>query len=80
VLGPEHFNDDVAFIHSLPALRMMEIFGIWLPIAFHAALGVHFTIKGAKPNASAYPYGSNWRYTLQRVTRIVALLFIFLHL
>ncbi|MCC6680097.1 MAG: succinate dehydrogenase [Phycisphaeraceae bacterium] len=78
--GVHHFDSDVWFIHSLPALRLMEIFGIWLPIAFHAGLGIYYGLVGARPNAVAYPYPDNWRYTLQRFTGYIALIFIFLHL
>ena len=77
--GAEHFDSDVHFIHSLPALRLIEIFGIWLPIAFHAALGVVYTFTG-RPNTPSYPYQGNVRYTLQRVTGMLALVFIFVHL
>ncbi|MEE9211604.1 MAG: succinate dehydrogenase cytochrome b558 subunit [Phycisphaeraceae bacterium] len=77
--GPEHFDHDVLFIRSLPALRLIEIFGIWLPIAFHAALGVVYTFTG-RPNMPNYPYQGNVRYSLQRVTGIIALIFIFLHM
>ncbi|MEM9415059.1 MAG: succinate dehydrogenase cytochrome b558 subunit [Planctomycetota bacterium] len=78
--GAEHYNSDVWFIHSLPALRLMEIFLIWLPIAFHAGLGIVYTFKGQKINVGAYRYGGNVRYVLQRVTGMIALVFIFLHL
>jgi len=72
------FQHEVNFIHSMPALLFMEIL-IWVAIGFHAALGIVYTVVGAKPNASTYPYWDNWRYTLQRATGIIALVFIFLH-
>lgn len=72
------FQHEVEWIHSLPALIFLEIFGLWLPIAFHAGLGVVYTVTGA-PNTSSYKYMDNWRYTLQRVTGVLALVFIFLH-
>lgn len=72
------FQHEVEFIHSLPALLIIEV-SLWLGIGFHAALGLVYTFSG-KPNVKAYPYGGNWRYTLQRVTGILALIFIFLHI
>ncbi len=73
------FQHEVEFIHSMPALLFLEIFGLWLPIAFHAGLGFVYTFSG-RPNSTAYPYGGNWRYTLQRVTGILAFIFIFVHI
>lgn len=73
------FQHEVEFIHNMPALLFIEIFGLWLPIAFHAVLGLVYTFSG-KLNSVHYPYMDNWRYSLQRVTGIIALLFIFLHI
>ncbi len=73
------FQHEVAFIHSMPALLFIEI-GLWLAIAFHAGLGVVYTFVGAKPNVDKYDFGDNWRYSLQRITGIIALIFIFLHI
>lgn len=73
------FQHEVEFIHSMPALLFLEVFGLWLPIAFHAGLGFVYTFSG-RPNSTAYPYGGNWRYTLQRVTGILAFIFIFVHI
>ncbi len=73
------FQHEVNFIHSMPALLFLEI-GIWLGIGFHAALGIVYTVSGNQPNAARYGWWDNWRYTLQRVTGILALVFIFLHI
>ncbi len=72
------FQHEVEFIHSLPALLILEI-TIWASIAFHAALGLVYTFSG-KLNVDRYPYQDNWRYTLQRITGVLALIFIFLHI
>ncbi|MCX5658824.1 MAG: hypothetical protein NTW19_03780 [Planctomycetota bacterium] len=73
------FQHEVEWIHSLPALLITEVFGLWLPIAFHAALGLAYTFGGL-PNTRTYKYGDNWRYTLQRTTGMLALIFIFFHI
>lgn len=72
------FQHEVEFIHSLPALLVMEIV-LWVSIGFHAGLGLVYTFVGAKPNVAHYGYFDNWRYSLQRITGIIALGFIFVH-
>ncbi|MBI1336629.1 MAG: succinate dehydrogenase [Phycisphaera sp.] len=72
------FQHEVEFIHSLPALVIIEV-SLWLGIGFHAALGLVYTFTG-KANVKCYSYMDNVRYTLQRVTGILALIFIFLHI
>lgn len=72
------FQHEVDFIHATPALLFVEV-GLWLSIAFHAGLGVVYTVTG-KANVQHYRYMDNWRYVLQRVTGIIALVFIFLHI
>lgn len=72
------FQHEVEFIHNLPALLILEIGGLWLPIAFHAILGVYYIFQG-KGNSHSYRYGGNIRYTLQRWTAWASLAFIFYH-
>lgn len=77
--GPERFNESVLAIHHLPYLWALELFGIFLPLAFHAGYGVKIALT-AHPNVRSYPYMANQRYTLQRVTGYIALVFIIIHL
>jgi succinate dehydrogenase / fumarate reductase, cytochrome b subunit len=77
--GPATFNEKVLFIHHLPYLWALELFGIFLPLAFHAGYGVVIAMQ-AEPNSHSYPYMANKRYTLQRITGYIALLFIIIHL
>lgn len=77
--GPERFNEAVRGIHHLPYLWALELFGIFLPLAFHALYGVKIALT-ARPNAHEYPYMANRRFTLQRVTGYIALIFIVVHL
>jgi len=72
------FQHEVDFIHNLPALIFLEIFGLWLPIGFHAGLGVIYMLQG-KGNSQTYKYGDNLRYSLQRWSAWIALIFIFYH-
>ncbi|MAY75997.1 MAG: hypothetical protein CMJ31_15020, partial [Phycisphaerae bacterium] len=69
------FQHEVDFINNLPLLLLIEIFGLWLPIAFHSLLGVYYATTG-KSNLVRYSYQDNWRYTLQRWTGYIGLVFI----
>lgn len=77
--GPATFQKAVYQIHSLgPVLPIVEWLFIFLPIIFHAVLGV-VIIRGGLPNTNIYTNSSNVRYTLQRATGLIAFLFIFGH-
>ena len=76
--GKSVFQHEVDFIHSMPALLFIEI-ALWSSIGFHAALGFYYTFTG-KHNVRNYKYKGNYRYLLQRITGILALIFIFLHI
>jgi len=78
-LDEPHFNHHVGLIHSLPWLLAVEIVFIFIPLAFHAALGVTIAWEG-KANQFQYPYMNNWRYTLQRVTAWITVVFVMVHL
>jgi succinate dehydrogenase / fumarate reductase cytochrome b subunit len=73
------FQHEVTFINeSVPFLILLEI-TLWLSIGFHAVLGVYYA-KTGKSNTKRYEYQSNWRYTLQRVSGYIGILFIFYHI
>jgi succinate dehydrogenase / fumarate reductase cytochrome b subunit len=77
--SPATFQQSVYGIHSLGyLLPLVEWTFIFLPILFHAILGV-IIIRGALPNNSTYRYKNNFRYTLQRASGIIAFVFIFWH-
>ncbi len=77
--GSEKYNQSVSFIRGLPYLPLLEVFGIFLPIAFHAVYGIKIAMT-AQPNVAQYPYLANRRYLLQRVTGYIAFLFLIVHL
>jgi succinate dehydrogenase/fumarate reductase cytochrome b subunit (b558 family) len=77
--GESAFTQAVADIQALPYLPLIEIFGIFLPLAFHAVYGVVIALTG-KPNVTSYRYGRNWLYLLQRVSGLVTFVFIGYHL
>ncbi len=73
------FQRNVYSIHSLGKFLWVVEWGfIFLPLIFHAVIGV-VIIRGGVPNTSSYPLPSNIRYTLQRVTGIIAFFFIAWH-
>jgi succinate dehydrogenase / fumarate reductase cytochrome b subunit len=77
--GPGAFQDNVYKIHSLGRfLPVVEWTFIFIPILFHALVGI-WIIAGMDPNTSSYPYGANRRYTWQRITGMIAFLFIMWH-
>ena len=77
--GASTFQRAVYQIHSLGAvLPLVEWTFIFIPILFHAVLGVVIVWSGAL-NTTAYPYVNNVRYTLQRVTGLIAFAFIIWH-
>jgi succinate dehydrogenase / fumarate reductase cytochrome b subunit len=77
--GPGTFQDNVYKIHSLGrALPIVEWTFIFIPILFHAIVGVGI-VMGMVPNTSNYPYAANRRYTLQRWTGMIAFVFIMWH-
>jgi succinate dehydrogenase/fumarate reductase cytochrome b subunit (b558 family) len=77
--GADEFGRAVAEIQALPFLPFIEVFGIFLPLAFHAFYGVVIAL-GSRANVGTYAYSRNWFYTLQRVSGLLALLFIGWHL
>jgi succinate dehydrogenase / fumarate reductase, cytochrome b subunit len=79
VNGRDTFNSQVAFLHDLPFLLVLEIFGIFLPLAFHSCYGMFIAFTG-RHNVLSYPYMNNIRYILQRYTGYIAFTFILLHL
>ncbi len=79
IAGEGSFARGVADIQRIPFLPAVELFGIFLPLAFHALWGIAF-MRTSRPNALRYSYAHNWLYVLQRVSGIVAFFFIVAHL
>jgi succinate dehydrogenase / fumarate reductase cytochrome b subunit len=78
--GPSTFQRAVYLIHSPgKLLPLIEWGGIFLPLIFHAVLGVWIARTG-KSNDSQYRFASNRRYSWQRWTGFVALVFLFFHI
>lgn len=78
VYGEESFNKAANFMADLPFVLVLETFVIYLPILFHAVLGVYIVFV-ARNNARRYGYLRNWLFLLQRITGIITLIFIVWH-
>lgn len=77
--GARTFQRAVFLIHSMnSALWVVEWVFIFLPLIFHAIIGF-WIIAGGVPNTGSYPYKTNFGYTLQRATGMIAAVFILWH-
>ncbi len=77
--GVGSFQANVNQIHALgKLLPAVEWLFIFLPIIFHAVIGV-WIIRTGRSNTDHYRYEANWRYRLQRWTGVIAIVFIFTH-
>lgn len=76
--GPAAYARQVSFLANLPLVFFLELFFIWLPIAFHGLYGFYIWYRGDS-NAVAYPWTGNWMYTAQRWTGGIAFAYILWH-
>ena len=78
IIGPDAYARQVSFLANLPLVFFLELFGIWLPIAFHGLYGFYIWYRG-DGNTAEYPWTGNWMYTLQRWTGGIAFVYIVWH-
>ncbi|PZE21331.1 succinate dehydrogenase cytochrome b558 subunit [Paenibacillus xerothermodurans] len=76
--GHEAFLEEVHWLHQLPLVLALEIFGIWLPLLYHAVYGLYVAYT-ARNNVSNYGYFRNQMFFLQRVTGVITFLFVAWH-
>jgi succinate dehydrogenase / fumarate reductase cytochrome b subunit len=76
--GPLAYAQQVKFLNSLPLVRVLEWAFIFIPLAFHAGYGVYIAVRG-RNNVNVYPWAGNWMYISQRITGVIALLYIVQH-
>jgi succinate dehydrogenase / fumarate reductase cytochrome b subunit len=79
--GAESFNGLVKaiLVIPVPVLLATEILVLWAPILFHGLYGLVILWSADIPNALHYDYPNSYLYVLQRVTGVIALLFIGFH-
>jgi succinate dehydrogenase / fumarate reductase cytochrome b subunit len=76
--GPLAYAQQVKFLNSLPLVRVLEWAFIFIPLAFHGIYGVVIAFKG-RQNVNVYPWAGNWGYLTQRVTGLIAFVYIIQH-
>lgn len=77
--GGASFAEKADDIAKLPFLLAVEICVVWLPILFHAFVGLMMMQNTHWSTMSGISRGSNWAYFLQRITGIIAFAFIAVH-
>ncbi len=78
ITGPAAYARQVSFLANLPLVFFLELFGIWIPILFHALYGFYIWYRGDS-NVGNYPWTGNWMYTAQRWTGGIAFFYIVWH-
>jgi succinate dehydrogenase / fumarate reductase, cytochrome b subunit len=78
ITGPGAYARQVSFLANLPLVFFLELFGIWIPILFHALYGFYIWYRGDR-NTAEYPWTGNWMYTAQRWTGGIAFAYIVWH-
>ena len=77
--GPGAFQKYVNDIHSFGiVLPVLEWTFIFLPLLFHAVVGI-WIVQSGHSNVSRYRMINNFRYSLQRWSGVIALIFILTH-
>src|SRR5207247_2956901 len=61
------YTKQVELLSSFPFVFYLELFGIWLPILYHALYGFYIWFRG-ESNIADYPWTGNWMFTAQRWT------------
>ncbi len=77
--GVSAYNDNVRFLVGLPFVFFLELFFIYIPLAYHAGYGFWIWWRGESNVGVAYPWVGNWMYTVQRYTGIVAFFYMGWH-
>lgn len=80
IWGEDSYNGFAGFMASIPPfiLFLLETFVIFLPLLFHGIYGVVIALQ-AKNNVGTYKYARNWFFFFQRITGIIAFLFVIWH-
>ncbi|CAG0971585.1 partial succinate dehydrogenase / fumarate reductase, cytochrome b subunit, partial [Planctomycetaceae bacterium] len=76
--GANVYDEHAKFITHQPLIYLLEFGTVFLPLAFHAGLGIYFMVD-SKWNPNKYGYARNWGYTLQRITAFITLFYVVFH-
>lgn len=69
---------NVRFLVGLPFVFFLELFFIWIPIAYHAGYGFYVWYRG-ESNVREYPWTGNRMYVAQRWTGAIAFFYMGWH-
>ena len=78
VHGPLAYAQQVKFLNGLPLARVLEWAFIFIPLSYHALYGVWIAFRG-RANVNVYPWAGNWMYIAQRVSGLIAFVYIIQH-
>lgn len=76
--GEEAFNKASDFMGNLPFVIFLEFAVIYIPLLFHAILGIYIAFT-ANNNPIRLGWFRNWMFTIQRISGIILLAFIAWH-
>ncbi len=76
--GPAAYTKQVELLSGFPFVFFLELFFIWIPIAYHGLYGFYVWYRG-ETNVGDYPWMGNWMYTAQRWTGAVAFFYMGYH-
>lgn len=76
--GPSAYAKQVELLSGFPFVVLLELFGIWLPILYHALYGFYIWFRG-ESNVSDYPWAGNWMFSAQRWTGAIAFFYMVYH-
>lgn len=77
--GAAAFDAAAAELARIPGVLVLEILGIWAPIAFHMVLGILIATT-SQANLGKHGYSRNWQYLLQRASGLLLVFYIVYHM
>ena len=72
--GPAAYTKQVELLSGFPFVFFLELFFIWIPIAYHGLYGFYIWFRG-EANVGDYPWTGNWLYLSQRWTGAIAFVY-----
>ncbi|HWJ03642.1 MAG TPA: succinate dehydrogenase [Verrucomicrobiae bacterium] len=78
IAGAGAYDEKIALLMNVPFLLWVEIIVIAIPLAIHTLLGLYYVYL-AENNVVRYKYFRNYMFYLQRITAIIAFIFVIYH-
>jgi succinate dehydrogenase / fumarate reductase cytochrome b subunit len=76
--GAGLYDKVIGTMQSFPAIFIIELVVIFIPIAIHAIYGTWVVYTG-QSNILRYKYARNWFYIIQRISGLYTVVFIITH-